>query len=63
LDLRGETVEDQVGVNSGNGMVMGFAFGLVVGPMLGSGAPAGMLRGAFLGLIAGAAAAQRKALP
>lgn len=48
-------MEDQVGVNSGNGMVMGFAFGLVLGPVLGIGAPAGMVLGAAIGLIAGAA--------
>jgi hypothetical protein len=53
-------VHDETGVSSGSGMVMGFAFGLVLGPLVGIGGPFGMTLGASIGLVVGAAVAQHK---
>jgi hypothetical protein len=43
---------ERVGVNSGNGMVLGAAVGIVFAPLFG---PFGVILGAAIGLLAGAA--------
>lgn len=53
MDSRKQPIEEQTGVASGNGMVMGAAYGLVLGPMFGFGV-LGLILGAAIGLIAGA---------
>jgi F0F1-type ATP synthase assembly protein I len=47
-----EPESERIGVNSGNGMVMGAAVGIMFAPLLG---PFGMILGAAIGLVAGAA--------
>jgi hypothetical protein len=47
-------MEDHIGVNSGKGMVIGFAIALIFGPALGSWAPPGLIIGAAIGLVFGA---------
>jgi hypothetical protein len=45
----------EMGVNSGTGMVIGAAGGIVLGPLFGSAAPFALIVGAAIGLIVGAA--------
>ena len=47
-----EPESERVGVGSGNGMVMGAAVGVIFTPLLG---PFGLIIGAAIGLVAGAA--------
>ena len=47
-----EPQSERIGVNSGSGMVMGAAVGIVFSPLLG---PFGMILGAAIGLLTGAA--------
>ncbi len=53
-------MEEQVGINSGNGMVMGFAIAVIFGPAMGTWAPLGLILGAAIGLVFGAAITQHK---
>lgn len=49
-----EPDSSQIGISSGNGMVMGALFGVVLGPLLGLGS-FGLVLGALIGLVLGAA--------
>ena len=56
-------MDERLGVNSGNGMVMGAAHGLVLGPLFGFDAGLGLIFGALIGLLAGAASTQVDSKP
>lgn len=60
--MRQEPDNEQTGINSGNGMVMGALLGVVLGPLLGVGS-FGLVTGALIGLVLGAPTPSHESSP